>query len=399
VPDDLADRLPTPAELAAGAWPAVSAVLPVLNEERHLADAVGAILAQDYPGALEVVLALGPSRDATAAVAAALVAGDRRIRTVANPGGSTPAALNAAIAATTHPVVVRVDGHAALGAGYVRRAVELLVQTGADNVGGLMDARGIGPFEVAVARAMTSRWGIGGAVFHTGGAAGPADSVYLGVFRRTALVRVGGFDEHYRRAQDWELNLRLRRSGGLVWFSPDLRVQYRPRSSWRGLATQFAGSGRWRRQLVRRHPETAGLRYLAPPLVTLAVGAGALLAVGAPVVRAVTDRLAATVPTARARSAAGLAASLGTRARLGWLPAAAYGAGVLLAASRESAGLPAGARGRLPAVFAVMHLSWGLGFLRGAPLPAAPPPAAPPPAAAPAAAPPPGAAPAPQPSP
>src|SRR5690242_10058024 len=96
------------------AVPAVTVVMPVLNEERHLAEAVTAILAQDYAGPLDVVLALGPSKDRTAEVAAELAAADPRISTVENPSGRTPNALNAAIALATGDVVVRVDGHAML---------------------------------------------------------------------------------------------------------------------------------------------------------------------------------------------------------------------------------------------------------------------------------------------
>ena len=88
--------------------------------------------------------------------------------------------------------------------------MELLGSTGADNVGGLMLAQGRTPFEKAVARAMSSRLGIGGARFHVGGGEGEAETVYLGVFRRATLERLGGFDEHFHRAQDWELNHRIR---------------------------------------------------------------------------------------------------------------------------------------------------------------------------------------------
>src|SRR3954463_5375973 len=101
------------------ATPAVTVVMPVLNEERHLAEAVAAILAQDYPGPLDVVLALGPSTDRTAEVAAGLAGAHPRIRTVENPTGRTPNGLNAAIALAEGEVVVRVDGHAMLPAGYV----------------------------------------------------------------------------------------------------------------------------------------------------------------------------------------------------------------------------------------------------------------------------------------
>src|SRR3954462_9193078 len=88
-------------------WPPVSAVLTVLNEERHLRHAVASVLEQDYPGELEVVLALGPSRDKTAEIAAALAAEEPRIICVHNPSGRTPEGLNKALAVSRHPVVAR----------------------------------------------------------------------------------------------------------------------------------------------------------------------------------------------------------------------------------------------------------------------------------------------------
>ena len=203
-------------------WPPISVIMPILNEERHLRDAVHQVLSQQYDGPIEVVLAVGPSQDRTQEVAEALAAEDPRVRVVPNPTGRTPNALNAAIAATRYDIIARVDGHAMLPPDYLRVAVETLEATGADNVGGIMAAEGITPFEQAVARAMTSKIGVGGARFHTGGEPGPADTVYLGVFRRSALERVGGYDEHFLRAQDWEMNYRIRKTGGLVYFQPQI---------------------------------------------------------------------------------------------------------------------------------------------------------------------------------
>ncbi|HVN12116.1 MAG TPA: glycosyltransferase family 2 protein [Kineosporiaceae bacterium] len=325
----------------AAAWPPVSVVVPVLNEERHLEAAVTNVLEQDYPGSMEVVLAVGPSRDRTAAVAARLAAADPRVHIVENPTGRTPAGLNAAIKGSTGDVVVRVDAHSELSGGYVRRAVEILEHTGADNVGGLMLARGRTPFERAVACAMGSRFGIGGARFHVGGEEGEAETVYLGVFRRSTLDRLGGFDEHFHRAQDWELNHRIRSSGGTIWFSPELSVTYRPRSTWQALALQFFRTGRWRRQVTRRYPETASLRYLAPPITVVAMAAGTL----AGLVGAVTGP---------------------GWLRLGWMVPGGYVAAVLIG-SQVIAGrdepADAGERAWLPVVVATMHLAWGAGFL------------------------------------
>lgn len=251
------------------ASPAVSVILPVLNEEAHLEDSILAILSQDYQGSFEVILALGPSRDRTNEIANALVARDARVKLVANPTGKTAAGLNLAVAASQNPVIVRVDGHAEIPKNYLTLAVEILRETGAVNVGGVMAAEGITKFEKAVARAMRSPLGVGASRFHTGGAAGEADTVYLGSFRREAINQAGGFDERYTRAQDWELNHRLRKNGGVIYFDPRLQVTYRPRPTLRKLAKQYFQYGTWRRVVSRSHSGTINMRYLAPPVTLL----------------------------------------------------------------------------------------------------------------------------------
>jgi glycosyltransferase involved in cell wall biosynthesis len=261
--------------------PAVAVVMPVLNEENYLEAAILAILSQDYEGDIQVVLALGPSSDRTNEVAARICAADSRVSSVPNPTGRTPEGLNAALVATKQEIVVRVDAHSELSDGYIRLAVETLQRTGADNVGGIMGARGVTKFEKAVAAAMTSPLGVGSASFHTGGAEGPAETVYLGVFRRSALERVGGYDPAFTRAQDWEMNYRIRATGGTVWFNPDLFVTYRPRPNMAKLAKQYFEYGSWRHEVMRQHPQTrktkSALRYFAPPLAVALIVVGKLL--------------------------------------------------------------------------------------------------------------------------
>ena len=318
------------------AWPAVSAVLTVLNEERHLRHAVASILEQDYPGEIQVVIALGPSRDRTDEVAAEIAAADHRVRCVSNPSGRTPEGLNQALAVSQHPVVARVDGHAELPNDYLRIAVETLERTGAVNVGGLMWAEGRTGFERAVARAMTTKFGVGNAPFHVGGEEGAVDTVYLGVFRREALDAVGGYDEAFSRAQDWEMNYRLRRNGGLIWFTPRLRVSYRPRGSIGALALQYFNYGRWRAEVMRHHPDTVNLRYLAPPTALLGVVLGTVM---------------------------GLAGLALHPLLWGWLLPGGYLAGVLAAAVLTARGLPVRSAWWLPIVYPTMHMSWGSGFV------------------------------------
>lgn len=262
-------------------WPAVAVVMPVLNEANYLKAAVAAILRQGYLGQIQVALALGPSTDGTDLVAQDLALADPRIIIVTNASGRTPDGLNAALAATNQEIVVRVDAHSELSEGYIRLAVETLQRTGADNVGGIMGAVGVTKFEVAVAAAMTSPLGVGPVSFHTGGKEGPADTVYLGVFKRSALVRVGGYDPAFTRAQDWEMNYRILATGGTVWFNPNLFVTYRPRKNIRALAKQYFEYGSWRHEVMRLHPQTkrtiSALRYYAPPLAVTLIVIGKIL--------------------------------------------------------------------------------------------------------------------------
>ena len=246
--------------------PFVSVILPILNEEPYLRDAVLSILSQDYLGNFEVVLAVGPSKDRTQEIADQLHQEDARVIVVSNPSGRTAAGLNAALNSAAGTVVVRVDGHAQIPSNYISIAVELLTKTGAVNVGGMMAAQGVTTFEKSVAGAMRSPLGVGASRFHTGGEAGEVDTVYLGVFKKDALLAIGGFDERFTRAQDWELNFRLRANGGKIYFDPRLQVTYRPRSTVGALAKQYFEYGRWRRAVSRRHKGTINYRYLAPPV-------------------------------------------------------------------------------------------------------------------------------------
>lgn len=307
----------------------VSVVLPILNEDRHLAESIHAILQQEYDGEFEVILALGPSIDRTNDIAAGLAKADPRVILVDNPTGRTAAGLNAAVAASRFPIIARIDGHAEVARTYLKDAVRLLHEHNAVNVGGVMAAVGRTPFERAVATAMRSVLGVGASRFHVGGQAGPADTVYLGTFRKDALIAAGGYDERFTRAQDWELNFRLRERGGIVWFDPSLIVTYRPRSTIKALAKQYFEYGRWRRAVVRSHKGSVNYRYLAAPFAVLVNAASIIL---------------------------GFSLS-----PLFFTPLALYLLTILVGGL--ALGKSLSEKIILPSVFATMHMVWGLGFL------------------------------------
>ena len=322
----------------------VSYVMPVLNEAGYVESAIRSVLDQDYSGPVEVVLALGPSHDGTREIVQRMAAADARIRLIENPGMDIPIGLNLAIKAAKHPDIIRVDAHTELAPGYTTRGIDDLERTGAASVGGIMVATGAPGFQIAVARAYNSRFGLGGGAYHGSAAvAGPAESAYLGVMRADALAEVGYFDESLRRGEDWELNYRFRQAGKIVWLDPELRVKYWPRSTPAKLARQFFATGVWRAELVRRLGSRNPLRFFAPPVLVIAT----VLSVIA-------------IPLHATGVLHGVA---------GWIVALVYlgpllYAALLIVAAVTNSGSFAD-RLRFVAVIAIMHFSWGTGFLRG----------------------------------
>ena len=307
----------------------ISIILPVLNEADHLEESIHSILSQDYSGDIEIILAVGPSHDGTEKIAHDLARNNPQIVIVDNPSGRTASALNLAIAATKYSIIVRVDGHSQIPKNYLTLVSSILEETGAVNVGGVMDAQGRTLFERGVARAMKSALGVGASRFHTGGAAGEVDTVYLGAFRKEALLAAGGFDERFTRAQDWELNFRLRSAGGIIHFDPRLVVTYRPRPTVMALAKQYFNYGRWRRVVSRTHQGTISYRYLAPPIAVLGSALSILMSL-----------LLSTIFI---------------------IPLAIYLTFILLASFRIARSL--GEIICMPLILLTMHMSWGMGFI------------------------------------
>jgi hypothetical protein len=239
--------------------------------------------------------------------------------------------------------VVRVDAHSELTPDYTRRGIEALRREGAANVGGVMRAAGRGAVQRAIARGYNSPFGLGGGAYHGDGSAAPAESAYLGIFRREALDAVGGYDPAILRGEDWELNLRIRRAGGLVWFEPALGVTYWPRASLGDLARQFFATGTWRAVLVRRYGRANPWRFFAPGALVLGLAASLV---------GLVLLVCGVLPWGSAWS-------------LLLAPAALYLLGIAYATIRipDQRGL----RDHLltAATLVTMHLSWGSGFLRG----------------------------------
>src|SRR5512141_1012945 len=322
----------------ANALPFVSVVMPVRDEAGFITRSLGAVLGQDYPpDRMEVLVADGMSGDGTREAVLRLAAADPRVTLVDNPGRIAPTALNAAIGRSRGDVVVRVDGHCEVAPDYVSRCVAHLSAGDADGVGGPLETVGETPLARVIALAMSSPFGVGGAPFRTRRAyTGLVDTVAFPAYTHAAIERAGPYDEELVRNQDDEFNYRLRSFGGRILLAADVRARYFSRGTLRSLFRQYFQYGLFKVRVLQKHPRQMRPRQFIPPLFVATLLCLALGALFAPA------------------------------ARLGLLGAAGTYALVCLLASAAAARRTEFPEALLlPAVFAVLHLSYGIGFLAG----------------------------------
>jgi succinoglycan biosynthesis protein ExoA len=250
--------------------PAVSIVVPCRNEAEHIETALRSILAQESPpGEFEVIVADGMSDDGTRTILSKLSKENSQLRLVDNPGRIVSTGLNGAIRLARGKVIIRMDAHTSYAPDYIRRCVEVLRETAADNVGGPWVARGTGRIGRAIAAAFQSSFAAGGARGHDPNYSGPVDTVYLGCWPREVFDRIGFFDEDLVRNQDDEFNLRLVRSGGKIWQSTKIKSWYHPRQTLRQLFRQYIQYGYWKVRVIQKHRLPASVRHLVPPCFIL----------------------------------------------------------------------------------------------------------------------------------
>jgi succinoglycan biosynthesis protein ExoA len=318
--------------------PFVTVLMPVRNEASFMARSLGAVLAQDYPAdRMEALVIDGMSTDGTRGIVESFSRQDRRVRLLDNPGKIAPAALNVGLRQAHGEVIVRVDGHCEIATDYVRLCVGHLREQGVDGVGGPIETVGETPAAQAIALSMSTRFGVGGSAFRTGvRKATFVDTIAFPAYTRAAVERAGYFDEELVRNQDDEYNFRLRKLGGRLLLSPDIRSRYYSRCSLAGLWRQYWEYGYWKVRVMQRHPRQMSLRQFVPAVFVAALLFTLVLSPLTAVARWALGVIFCTYLLAN------LAASIHTARR---------GGGRLLL--------------YLPAAFAVLHVSYGLGFLLG----------------------------------
>jgi glycosyltransferase involved in cell wall biosynthesis len=313
--------------------PAVSVLVPVLDEEAHLEAALALMREQQVPGGLEILAIDGGSRDRSAEILAAVSAEDPRVRVFENPARRTPQALNIGLRAARGEYVARMDAHTWYPSDYLARGIERLERGDVAWVSGPQLAEGHGRWSRRVALALTTPLGIGGASFRKATEEVEVDSGFTGVWRRETLTEQGGWDEGWPINQDAELAARVRAAGGRIVCIPEMAAKYVPRDSLKALGRQYWRYGQYRAKTVGRHPNAMRRSHVLAPGLVVTLAAGALP---------------------------------GPQRRLAGAGTLAWVAALAATGAREARrGAPVGDAAAVPLVLATMQLAWGAGFLVG----------------------------------
>lgn len=250
------------------AWPSLSVILPIRNEGKVIARTLDAVLAQDYPAErLEILVSDGRSDDNTREVISEYSRRDARVKLVDNPEKIMAAGFNAALEEARGDVVVMLGGHTQIAPGFLREGARVLAEGRADCVGGPIETVATTPEARAISLAMSSRFGVGGVAFRTGADEEQyVDTVAFGAYTRDIIERAGPLDAELVRNQDDEYNYRLRKLGARILLTPKIRARYESRATLRALWKQYYGYGFWKVRVTQKHPRQMRPRHFAPPV-------------------------------------------------------------------------------------------------------------------------------------
>ena len=320
--------------------PSVSVIVPVRNEARFIETTVRALLEQvDVPSAYEVLVVDGMSDDGTRAIVERIATDDPRVKILDNPGRIVPSALNIGIDAARGEIVIRVDGHTKVAPDFVRANLALFDEhPEAWSVGGPIAHRGKTRIGRAIAAAMSSPIGVGGARHRLEAYEGYAEGTAFPAFRRWVFDRVGLFDEQLVRNQDDEMNFRITRAGGRIFISPRVKHDYFVRDSYKALFAQYMQYAYWKVEVMRKHGRVIAPRHLVPGAFVV----GVPLCLGATLLLPLPISVVPAMPLAAYGSL------------LGWLI-------VTTGVKERDLGIGLGAG----AAAAAMHLAYGVGTLLG----------------------------------
>lgn len=306
----------------------LSIIVPVFNEIKYIHPLLGSLLMQDGVEK-EIFLADGGSTDGTVAVIEAYAQQHSNVHLVRNEKKYVSFGFNKAFPQTTGKYITLMGAHALYPDGFFSNGLKYLEAGECDVVGGPLLQEGKTPAGKAIAYAMSSKWGVGGTEFRTERRKMYVDSVAFAIYKREIFEKIGLLDEELVRNQDDELHYRMNAAGYRILMVPEMQCVYYVRDSLSALFRQYYQYGLYKPLVLKKVRQGIRFRHLVPPLFCLYLLSLPLAAIFA----------------------------------LWLLPLAIYTIAILTIAL--SSPLSLSQKTTLFAAFPVLHVSYGIGFLKG----------------------------------
>jgi len=318
--------------------PFVSIVVPVRDEGEYVEKCINSLIDQDYPAHLyEILVVDGISKDHSIEIVQSLSNKYHNIFLLENPHRLTSFGLNIGIRESKGEIIIILGAHSFVPCDFIRKNAEFIKKAdGSYCVGGPIKTLGDTHIAKTISLAMSSPFGVGDAIFRYTEREAYADTVAFGAYKKEVFNKIGLFDEELVRNQDDEFNYRLRKAGGNIFITPQIKSFYFSRANFKKLFIQYFRYGFWKTRVFQKHPGMMRLRQFVPGIFVLALMFSAVFAFYYPVwLLLFTSIIISYIVFS-------LYFSFSIARKEGWKHFSI-----------------------LPVVFAILHFSYGLGFLAG----------------------------------
>lgn len=245
----------------------VTIIVPIKNEEKYIIQCLDSLLKQTFPQEnYEILVIDGMSTDNTREIVNNYIQNNNNIniKMFDNPKKIAPTAMNIGLKNAKGDVIIRIDGHSYVSSDFIEQNLIALSNTDAACVGGPIEAIASDIISKAISFAMMSPFGVGNALFRYSKEPCYVDTLAFGAYIKDIFNRIGLFDEELVRNQDDELNYRLIKSGLKIFLTPKIKSYYYNRSSLKKLWSQYFQYGFWKVRVIQKHGRPASLRHLVP---------------------------------------------------------------------------------------------------------------------------------------
>lgn len=243
----------------------ISIILPTLNEANYLRPLVENLL-KSKSVISELFICDAGSTDGTIEIIHELAAQHPVVKYFDNQRKYVSYAFNDVYALSTGRYIALLGSHAFYPDKYLENGLKYLESGEADVIGGPLNQQGSGENGIAIALAMSSKFGVGDTEFRTSKKKQYVDSVAFAIYRKEMFQKIGLLDESLMRNQDDELHYRIKANGYKILMVPEMECTYYVRDSFKKLCKQYFEYGLYKPLVLKKVSQAMRIRHLIPAM-------------------------------------------------------------------------------------------------------------------------------------